>query len=145
MENGKVRFEDHDHLLKDEKAAVGTYQAVERMDLDEDTAVELRRIEHEHEEALELLKEQVLDGGVMEDDPEMWEAWVSAVEATAKQMGDEESILVLKESEQHGLRDYERTLLDETINFEFRDLIATKLLPRAKEHISTLDNLLKKS
>lgn len=130
-------------LVKDELAAVETYrQALEKIG-DDPSAEELRRIENDHERAVTLLQEEVAEMG---EEPAIssgaWGAWARAVEGAAKLFGDRAAIRALKDGEEHGARDYERALEDQTLDEKVKMLILTSLLPRAREHIGVLDRFL---
>lgn len=130
-------------LVQDELAAVETYrQALEKVG-DEPGGEDIRRIEDDHEEAYALLCNQL---AVMGKEPPAssgaWGAWAKAVEGTAKVFGNKAAIKALKEGEEHGIKDYESALSDESVPAPFKKLISAELLPKTRGHIQTLDRLL---
>lgn len=130
-------------LIRDELSAVEIYQQALAKVGREPVGEELRRIEREHEEAVELLREPLARRG--EEAPQgsgLRGAWSKAVEGTAKMFGRKAAIRVLKNGELHGLHDYEDALLDEALDPEVKSLIRSKLLPRARAHIPALDRAL---
>jgi hypothetical protein len=48
----------------------------------------------------------------------------------------------LKEGEEHGLKDYESALNQEKLPADCKELIRSKLLPKARSHLQTLDRLM---
>lgn len=129
-------------LVRDELAAVETYkQALEKVEAD--AAEELRRIESEHEEAANLLQEQVAQlGGEPPTSSGAWGAWAKAVEGAAKLFGNKAAIKALKEGEEHGVNDYEQALHEEGLDPSVKALIRTNLLPKTRAHIPMLDKFL---
>lgn len=131
-------------LVRDELSAVETYkQAMAKVGMLTPGGAELQRIEREHEEAANLLRERLARRG---DKPPSGSglrgAWSMAVERTAKMFGGKAAVRVLKAGERHGLRDYEKALKDEALDPEVKTLIRTKLLPRTRAHIPVLDRVL---
>lgn len=130
-------------LVQDELAAVETYrQALEKVG-DDPGGEDIRRIEDDHEEAYALLCNQL---AVMGQEPPhssgAWGAWAKAVEGTAKVFGNKAAIKALKEGEEHGIKDYERALADDSVPAPFKKLISAELLPKTRGHVQVLDRLL---
>jgi CBS domain-containing protein/rubrerythrin len=132
-----------DSLVRGELSAVETYkQALAKVGR-EPIAEALRRIELEHEEAVDLLLQNLRrKGGEAPKSSGLWGAWSKAVEGTAKIFGGKAAIKALKEGEEHGLHDYEDALKDEVIDPEVKSLIRSKLLPQTRAHIPALDRVL---
>lgn len=132
-----------DGLVRDELSAIETYkQALDKVG-DNEGAIELRRIENEHEEAARLLQELLTrrDAEIPESSG-LWGTWAKAVEGTAKVFGNKAAIKALKEGEEHGIRDYEDALQDQTLDAEIKELISTNLLPMTRAHVPILDKFL---
>jgi len=131
-------------LVRDELAAVEIYhQALEKVGFLAPGGAELQRIEREHEEAVQLLRERIARRG--EESPRgsgLRGAWSRAVEGTAKVFGSKAAVMVLKSGERRGLQDYEDALKDAELDPEVKELIRTKLLPRTRAHIPVLDRVL---
>lgn len=130
-------------LVQDELAAVETYrQALDKV-ADDPAGDELRRIEIEHEDAVNLLQEGVAEMG---EEPAttsgVWGAWSKAVEGTAKLFGNKAAIKALKEGEEHGIGDYERALREDGLDPRIKALISTSLLPRTRAHLPVLDRFI---
>lgn len=130
-------------LVRGELSAVETYrQALEKIG-DESGGSELRRIENEHEEAVSLLQEHMTQLGVEPPaDSGLWGSFAKAVEGSAKVLGNKAAIKALKEGEEHGIKDYEAALEDETVDPEIKELISANLLPRTRAHLPVLDRFL---
>jgi len=129
-------------LLRDERVAVAAYRALEDLGPDPLTSAQLRRIEHDHLEALNLIERQTL---FLWEDPEeggnVWRAWAPAIDAGAHHRAPDEAIESLAEGERHGVEDLKRALMDETLPFELQELIANRLLPKAQAHLGELERL----
>ena len=130
-------------LVQDELSAVETYlQALEKVE-DEPEAYELRRLEVDHEESLGLLRDTAAElGEAPPDSSGAWGAWKRAVEGTARLLGNRPAIRALRDGEEATLRDYEGALREESLPEPLRDLIADRLLPRARGRVPVLDGLL---
>jgi CBS domain-containing protein len=132
-----------DSLVRGELSAVETYKQALAKVGHEPIADELRRIELEHEEAVDLLFESLRrHGKEIPRSSGLWGTWSKAVEGTAKIFGGKAAIKALKEGEEHGLHDYEDALKDEVIDPEVKALIRSKLLPQTRAHIPALDRVL---
>jgi CBS domain-containing protein len=132
-------------LIKDELAAVETYRmAISRAT--GGTAAELRRLGNEHERAATLLQEKLAERGIEPATRSgLWGGWARLVEGAAALLGEKAAIKVLKEGEEHGIKDYERVLSDSHLAVDLRVLIQNELLPQARAHIPVLDRFLARS
>lgn len=130
-------------LLRGELAAVETYsQALEKIG-NSGGALELMRVQQEHEDAAEILRQHVAErGAVPEFSSGAWGAFAKTVEGVAKIFGESSALKALKEGEEHGIKEYETALLDENLDLECRMLIGSTLLPRQRTHLRTLKSLL---
>lgn len=130
-------------LVKDELSAVETYHQARRNIADHPAGTELRRIETEHEEAARLLKEKVaLFGAEPAAGSGAWGTWAKAIEGAAAFFGEKAAIKALKEGEEHGVKDYETALRDESLPSDVKELIRANLLPRTRAHIPVLERFL---
>ena len=130
-------------LVEDELSAVETYRrALSRLGSDPEFE-ELRRIENEHERALTLLQEELAERG---EEPahggSAWGPWANAIEGAAALFGDEAAFRTLREGEEKSLRDYERALEDDDLDWKIKQLISTSLLPSMRDHLAALDRCL---
>jgi hypothetical protein len=133
-------------LLKDELAAVATYQQVLgklREDVALGDAESLFPLLQNHKTAVGILQNQIRElGAIPAEDAGAWGAWTKLVEGGAILLGKQTALLTLQEGEKTGSVDYEQALLDEDLPAEFRSMIETKFLPAQREHIRTLDRLM---
>jgi uncharacterized protein (TIGR02284 family) len=130
-------------LLRGEIAAVETYQqAMAKVDSDPG-AVELRQLHDEHRAAANLLRQHIRGhDGTPDHGSGVWGAWAKAVEGVAKLFGNTLALKALKEGEEHGIKQYEDALKEESLPRECRDLIRSQLLPRTRSHITVLNRLI---
>jgi uncharacterized protein (TIGR02284 family) len=130
-------------LLRGELSAVETYQQALKKLCDEPGALDLRRIEAEHREAVNLLRQHILDcGGQPDSSSGAWGAWAKTVTGTAKVFGNAAALKALKEGEEHGINSYENALKETDLDAECRMLIESTLLPQTRAHVPVLDRLL---
>jgi uncharacterized protein (TIGR02284 family) len=131
-------------LLRGELAATETYQqAMEKAGADT-AASELRRIRDEHRDAANTLRQHVHQHGDKPDqDSGAWGAFAKAVEGSAKLFGNRAAIKALKEGEEHGIKDYEAALKEDSLPPECKELIRGKLLPETRSHVPVLDKMMK--
>jgi hypothetical protein len=129
-------------LLRGELSAVETYrQTLSRFDGDP-AATTLRQILGEHEFAAELLRNNVLEmGGEPSTDSGAWGAFATAVQGVAQVFGESSAIKGLQQGEEHGLDDYEDALEDDDVMPSCKDMIRADLMPRARQHIASLNVL----
>lgn len=141
-DSGKTDADAVNALIRDELAAVETYrQAMDKFG--GATAAELRRLENDHERAVALLQEKVAEKGVEPATSSgAWGAFAKTVEGTAKLLGKTAALKALKEGEEHGIKDYEAALEDDSVPADVRALIQTHLLPQTKAHVPVLDRFL---
>ena len=130
-------------LIRGELSAVETYrQALDKMK-DAPEATELHSLMVEHRQAVQVLREHVLQrGGQPADSSGAWGAWAKLVEGAAQVVGSAAALKALKEGEEHGIKEYERFLEDENADAECKNLVRTQLLPQAGSHIPILDRLI---
>lgn len=130
-------------LVRGELSSIETYKLALRKVGGEAAGDELRRIEREHEEAVDLLLARLrLRGEAAPKGSGLRGRWSQAFEAAALVLGRKAAIRALKQEEAHGLHGYEKALEDESLDPEVKELIRARLLPRAREHIPALDRLL---
>ncbi|MBI2385127.1 MAG: CBS domain-containing protein [Elusimicrobia bacterium] len=133
-------------LVRGELSSIETYKLALRKVGGEPAGDELRRIEREHEEAVDLLLERLRLSG--EPEPKssgLRGRWSKAFETAALIVGRKAALRALKQEEAHGLHGYEKALEDESLDPEVKELIRARLLPRARSHIPALDRLLAES
>lgn len=130
-------------LLRGEISAIETYQqALVKLD-DKKGSEEVRRIHAEHIDAANSLRRHVHQhGGQPDHGSGAWGAFAKAVEGAAKVLGNDAALKALKEGEELGIKAYERSLQDKSLPADCGTLIASTLLPRAREHLPVLDRLM---
>ena len=128
-------------FLRGEISAVETYrQAIEK--LGSPVGAQLEDCRRSHERRVDKLRDQVARlGGEPAKDSGAWGAFAKAVEGTAKLFGNTAALKALKEGEEHGLKDYEDALHDETLSAIVQSAIRG-LISRQRSHIQTLDRLI---
>lgn len=130
-------------LLRGELAATETYQQAMEKVGDDPGGAELRRIHAEHREGANTLRQLVHRfGGEPDQDSGAWGTFASAVEGTAKLLGNTAALKALKEGEEHGVNSYENALQDEDTPADLRNLITRTLLPQTRQHIAALDRIM---
>ncbi len=135
--------EQLNRLLRGELSAIETYeQALQRVK-DASATDTLRRLAEDHRSAADILRQQVaLCGGTPDHDSGAWGVWARTVEGTASLLGDNLAIKALKEGEEHGLKEYQDVASDDSIPYSARNLIASDLLTRQRQHIGILDRVM---
>jgi uncharacterized protein (TIGR02284 family) len=130
-------------LIRGELSAIETYrQALDKMK-DAPEATELHSLMVEHRNAVQVLREHVLQrGGTPATSSGPWGGWAKLVEGTAALFGNAAALKALKEGEEHGVKEYEAFLQDENADQDCRLLVQSQLLPQARAHIPVLDRLI---
>jgi hypothetical protein len=133
-------------LLQGEQSAVETYDHVVSGLGSENKpeAMELRRLDTEHREAVTLLRRQIeLHEGQPVTSSGPWGTWAKTVTGTAQILGDTSALKALKEGEEHGLRMYEEALSKDKLDPDCEEVVRSSLLPRTRAHIQELDRMIK--
>jgi uncharacterized protein (TIGR02284 family) len=130
-------------LIRGELSAIETYrQALDKMK-DGPEATELHAMMVEHRTAAQTMREHVKErGGEPADGSGPWGTWAKFVQGAAQMFGAASALKALKEGEEHGIKEYEAFLNDETADQECKDLVRTRLLPQAQSHLPILDRLI---
>ena len=129
-------------LLRGELSAIETYnQALEKFS-DSPKKDTLRDILGDHEESADQLREHIFAmGGAPDSSSGPWGAFATAVEGTAKLLGESAALQALIEGEEHGKNEYEEALDDTDLMEETKATIRESLLARQIIHIEILENL----
>jgi bacterioferritin (cytochrome b1) len=129
-------------LLRGELSAIETYnQALEKFP-DSPERPTLRSILGDHEDSADQLREHIFAmGGAPDASSGAWGAFATAVEGTAKLLGDSAALQALIEGEEHGRNEYEDALDDPDLMDEAKTAIRESLLSRQIEHVEILENL----
>ncbi len=130
-------------LLRGELAATETYQQALAKVGDEPGGAELRRMESDHRDAANVLRQHIIQrSGQPDSSSGVWGMWAQAVTGTAKLFGNTAALKALKEGEEHGIKEYEDALEDKDLDQECKTLIRSTLLPRQRAHLAVLDRLI---
>jgi len=130
-------------LLRGEISAIETYQQALSKLGNSKGAPDLQRLHQEHIDAANTLRKHIHEHG---EKPSArsgsWGAFAKLVEATAKSLGSTAALKALKEGEEHGIKQYEAAIKDKAFPEDCKTLIASHLLPQAREHVPVLDRLM---
>ena len=139
----KAAVDSLNSLLRGELSAVETYrQAIDKLDGGLGTT-ELSRLNAEHLEAADILRDHILEhGGNPDESSGAWGTFAKAVEGTAKLLGNKAAIGALKRGEEAGITSYENALSDEHLPQDCKMLIRDHLLPQTRQHLPILDRLM---
>jgi hypothetical protein len=132
-------------LLQGELSAIETYRmAIEKMKSDPRSAGRTQRLhtlQRQHVRAADLLREHIgALGGQVPESSGLWGTWARLVQGAADLLGEGAALKSLKEGEESGRNDYQKSLgkLDGTS----LELVRQKLLPAQKQHVRALDELM---
>jgi len=135
-------------LLRGEISACETYRmAIDKIaDNDQitmDNAVILQEIERDHGIAAQQIRQRIEQlGGEASNSSGAWGTWAQAVQGTMNLFGDTSALKSLKEGEEHGLKDFEEALNENSIDSASRELIANQLIPQQQRHVGLIDQLM---
>ncbi len=137
-------------FLRGEISAAETYRiALEKIDAPSDASTKdlsqssglLHEIQQEHGRAIHALRDRIKElGGQPSDSSGAWGAWAKMTTNVSSLFGDAGSLKILKEGEEHGLKDYESGLDD--VDMTSAELVQNQLIPAQQRHINLLDQLL---
>lgn len=136
-------IEQFNKLLRGELSAVETYdQALSKVE-EHPEKERIQAIRDDHQENVGLIKKHIQElGGKPGDSSGVWGAFAKSVEGAATLFGNETALKALKTGEEHGMNDYENALSQEFLKPECRKLISDTLIPKTKEHISSVEKVL---
>lgn len=124
-------------LLRGEISAVETYRQVKEKYSAEPGFSEIHDIEEEHEDAMRQIKTMVptMDGE-SEESSGAWGVFAKAATGLATVGGYKAALKVLKEGEEHGLKEYELALKDPAIESK---ALLEDFIQKQRAHIAVLD------
>jgi hypothetical protein len=129
-------------LHRGELSAVATYEDVLKKNDTQAWRADLERMLADHRDAAERLRGRVVAVGATPDTSAgVWGGWTELLAKSAAAIGDAAARDILKQGEKHGVNVYEEALKDSTIDSETAALIRDVLLPKAREHVTSLENL----
>jgi uncharacterized protein (TIGR02284 family) len=119
-------------FLRGELSAVETYRmALDKLDATSPSRFEVEACMQSHQQRVQLLREAIIAvGGTPADSSGPWGVFAKAVEGTAKAFGEKAAIAALEEGEDHGLKDYNKEIKDDDLDFQARSLVTSQLLPQ---------------
>lgn len=130
-------------LLRGEISAVETYRQAEGKFEGESELTSLRQLRQEHEEAVSQLRRHIHQKGAdASESSGAWGTFAQLVEGGAKLFGKSAALKALKEGEEHGINSYESALDDRDLPIDCQTLIRDTLLPRCRQHVHNLDQLI---
>lgn len=130
-------------LLRGAISAVETYnQALEKFGTSSSGAF-LRSAKADHEAAVAEIRELVTAaGGTPVASSGAWGTWAEAVTGAAKALGEEAALKILKEGEEHGIKEYDEVLQDAEVPASLKASIRSKYIPQQKAHIAAIDKIM---
>jgi uncharacterized protein (TIGR02284 family) len=129
----KSNIDQLNSFLRGEISAVETYRlALEKLDANSPSRVELQDVMSSHSDRVTMLREAiVMLGGEPAESSGPWGTFAKLVEGGARIFGDRVAIAALEEGEDHGLDDYKDDL--DKLDAEARQLVTDQLLPQQKQ------------
>jgi rubrerythrin len=132
-------------LLRGEMAAIETYRQALEVAEEGEPAETLRALRLHHRDAADVLWHHVeAHGGQPSDGSGAWGAFAKAVEGTARLLGNRAALKALQQGEEHGLQKYEEALRN-GLPLDCEMLIRETLLPRQRQHLPVLGDLLERN
>ncbi len=130
-------------LLRGEISAIETYeQAMPKFD-DSVHKSALKANSDEHQNTASVLREKVRAcGGEPSTGSGPWGTFTSLVTGAAKLIGPQSVLAALKQGEEHGISQYEKSLEADGLTAEYKNLIRADLLPRCRKHVAQLETMI---
>ena len=130
-------------LLRGEISAIETYeQAMPKFEASAHKA-SLKAICDEHTNTAQTLRENVQRcKGEPSTGSGPWGTFTAVITGAAKLIGPQSVLAALKQGEEHGISQYEKSLEADGLTAECKNLIRTDLLPRCKKHVSQLETMI---
>lgn len=134
-----------ERLLRGELAALETYEQALQRAHDAAKMGRLTAIRNDHADVAERLRDILAH--TAEDRSRVtgsgsWGAFAKATEGVATLIGDRAALRALKAGEDHGVKLYEKALGADDVEPEAKTLIRDAILPKSRQHIETLEELL---
>ncbi len=130
-------------LLRGEISAIETYeQALPKFD-DSAHQASLKTIGDEHALAADTLRDKVrAAGGEPSTGSGPWGSFAAVVTGAAKLIGPQSVLAALKQGEEHGISQYEKSLEADGLTPEYKNLVRADLLPRCRKHVAQLEMMI---
>lgn len=140
----EIALEQLVSMARTEAAAVETYRRASMHIKGKSGARTIRQLQSEHSYAVKRLNEQILKlGGDVEICSGIRGALDMALQGTANLFGLRKSLLMLKRSEERTFKHYLEAADDTALPVESREVIRRELLPRQRENIEALSEIIK--
>ena len=130
-------------LLRGEISAIETYE--QAMPKFEDSAHQatLKAICDEHHTATNILREKVRTcGGEPSTGSGPWGTFTAVVTGAAKLIGSQSVLAALKQGEEHGISQYEKSIEADGLTAEYKTFVRADLLPRCRKHVAQLEMMI---
>lgn len=127
-------------MLRGELSAIETYgQAIEKFGPDA-AGSPLAAIRADHVTNANSLRKLIGECGVKADTSSgSWGTFATTVEGVATLLGKSPALMILKQGEEHGIRQYEDALDDDELSESVKSLIRDTLLPAQRQHLVELE------
>jgi len=123
---------------------VETYRMAQKSIDDAWSRAALQELERDHSRNVELLSQKIQSlGGEVPEGSGPWGAWAKAVTGTSTMFGDRASFKILKEGEEHGIKEYQDAIAESGIDSDVKQLL-TELIPKQSQHIARLDQCMQR-
>ncbi len=133
-----------DDLMRGEMAAVKAYDQLLK-DVKGPQAARLKAIRQDHVTALSVLSAHAANKPDVKEDTESAGPWGTFAQAWVKGgslISNDAALNALRQGEEHGIDEYQEALEDDSISPKLKDSIRAQLLPKQREHIKALKNLM---
>ena len=130
-------------LLRGEISAVETYEQAMPKFEDSEHQATLKAVCDEHHTTIDTLREKVrAAGGEPATGSGPWGAFTAVVTGAAKLIGPQSVLAALKQGEEHGISQYEKSLEADGLTPESKNLVRAELLPRCRKHVAQLETMI---
>jgi len=130
-------------LLRDQLAAVETYDRAMSKFEDHHVLADLQQIREEHARAMVQLRDKVIQfGGEPCEASGPWDACAAAIAGPAQIIGPATALAALRQGEEHAINEFDDVLKNDNVNPECKNLIRADLLPRGRNHVEDLNRLM---
>jgi glutaredoxin-related protein len=129
-----------DELIRGEMAAVRSIDTVLEKIQDVNEKTHLSTFRQDHLYAIDVLK-RFADSDIEEDTQSAgpWGGFAQTFVSGASLFGDKAAVKALKVGEEHGIKEYQEALEDDSINMELKEVIRAELIPNQQRHINAIE------
>jgi bacterioferritin (cytochrome b1) len=129
-------------LLQGEISAIEAYSRALAKVRSRSGASDLRRMMQDHSTIAKRLEERILALGLAPGGDEGDSDWARLAVEAARSHGEHDLLETLVLGEQAGIEEYKDALDDESLDNASKQVIRSAVLPRHREHVSTLKKYL---